>query len=64
MEKGNFSIFITYVENVDEEYFQEYIKYEVNLMNSIYEPIPSPYPGRVSNQLICPDDLKSMRVFS
>lgn len=46
----------------DEYLAKEYMNYHLNMINSTYEPIKSPYPGSITRERACPEELKLIKV--
>ena len=42
---------------------KEYMDYQLNMINSTYEPIKSPYPGRITRERVCPEELKPLKKY-
>lgn len=61
-KKGNAIIKIKYIKEIDKESSEEYKDYQLEMLNSVYEPIKSPYPGRITREIVCPEELKPVEV--
>ena len=47
---------------IDKESAEEYMNYQLNMLNSTFEPIKSPYPGRITRERVCSEEFKLVKV--
>lgn len=61
-KKGNTLIKIKYINGIEKEASEDYKNYQLNLLNSVFEPIESPYPGRITRERVCSEEFKPVKV--
>ncbi len=57
-EKDGKVIKIEAINNINSQEARKYAEERQNIVKALYQRIPSPYPGMISNVIECPDELK------
>ena len=61
-KKDNALIKIRYIKEIEKEASDEYKYYQLKIINSVFEPVKSPYPDRITQERICLDQFKPIKV--
>jgi len=61
-KKDSIIIRIKSIKSIGKEASEEYKNYQLKMINSVFEPIKSPYPGRITREIVCPEELKPIEV--
>ena len=62
LKKDNVIIKIKSIKKIENGTSEDYKNYKLNMINSTFETIKSPYPGRISLDIVCPEEFKLSRV--
>ena len=53
---------ISKINDVGKESSEYYINYQLTMINSVFELKTSPYPGIITREIVCPEELKPVEV--
>lgn len=60
--KNNIFTKIKIIKDIGEKASDGYQDYQLKMINSIFEPLKTPYPSMVTNERICPEEFKPLKV--
>lgn len=63
-KENNISLNIKYIKGMDKEASEDYKNYQLNIINSMFKPIRSPYPGMVTRKIVCSEEFKPFEINS